>query len=375
MYNLLYEACPWHSRVALFDGEGKLLMLRVDDASRPYISGSVVLGRVRKVNLGLDAAFIDIGDVVDGFLPLRTLPKEIEKLNEGQALPVRVTRGWVGSKGARLDARVATKMPDPLPQAPALIKRAPSSLLRGLQDAGDNAVKVWLVNGTHRATVLEHIPEEHLYQLNEHPDVELIESLEEELERLQTLQYPLAGGGQLLVDHTNALTSIDVDAGAFSGKNREQAMLTMNLFAAEEIVRLCRALDLGGSIIVDFISLRSKRDRNQVVKHLEALFAQVDARTVEVLPMSRFGLVEINRERGGMPLSELLQQPAFIAGRIGLELWRQSYGHTANSVRVHPEVAIILKQQLTAEVSQAGLGKAVAVEADPSLRLDQYRFN
>lgn len=64
-YHILYESCPWHTRCALFDEEGRLLTLRYDDTTRPYTEGAIVWGRTRSVVPSLGAAFVDIGDVQD----------------------------------------------------------------------------------------------------------------------------------------------------------------------------------------------------------------------------------------------------------------------------------------------------------------------
>lgn len=350
-YHILYEATPWHTRCALFDEKGRLLTLRYDDISRRHIEGALAYGRVRQVIPSLGAAFVDIGDVQDAILPFTTLPTGT-KLTQGQAILARITRGGFMEKGARLDARTAHKMPPESTPCPSLIQPPPSALRRSLQDAGSHPVTVWITCGLHRDIVTKHVPERAIRQLDHDDTSQLAEPLTDQLDAcLDTMlttrpTFPFPGGN-LIVELTSAVATIDVNATLFGG-TKEDATLATNLKAAEESARLCRLLDLGGSVIIDFITPKSKNHRGIIAEHLAATFNTTDDRFVELRPMSRHGLLELNRERSGPSFTLLLKTPEYVAGRIGLELWRTPAGINPKlrkqTVTAHPEVIRILKK-------------------------------
>jgi Ribonuclease G/E len=357
--DILYEACPWHTRAALFSEQGRLLSLRFDDPSRPLIEDAVILGRVRKVAKGLKAAFVDIGDVQDGFLPLATVPAEEAPLIEGQALMVRITRSADAHKGARLDARVSLKIPAEQGGIPRLLQAPPNALRRLLQDANDTPVRCWVPDDRLLQEVQEIIPEDKVHRLDQSPEAILFEEMDAALEQIQEPVYAIPGG-QVTVELTKALAAIDVDA-AKPGEQGKKGALAVNLAAADEVARLCRLLDLGGNIIVDFITMRSEKDREMVRQHLLEKFHERDPNQVEVFPMSRFGLLEINRERRGAMMPELLRYPAYVAGDILLRLWRQRRQGGEVYVEASPEVADLLKQNLTTDTCLAYLGCPVVL--------------
>jgi ribonuclease E/ribonuclease G len=102
----------------------------------------------------------------------------------------------------------------------------------------------------------------------------------------------LVGGGSLIIEHTEAMTVIDVNAGA------EPNVLNVNLAAASEIARQLRLRHIGGIVIIDFISMARPRDKERVMKAFTASVADDPAQTY-ILPMSPLGLVEMTRERRG----------------------------------------------------------------------------
>ncbi len=107
---------------------------------------------------------------------------------------------------------------------------------------------------------------------------------------------PLASGGHLTIDKTEALTSIDVNTGKFVGKRSlEETILRTNLEAAEEAVRQLRLRDLGGIIVIDFIDMEQPASRTQVAQRLSAALAKDRTRT-RMSEMSRLGLVELTRK-------------------------------------------------------------------------------
>ncbi|PZP39826.1 MAG: hypothetical protein DI585_02915 [Pseudomonas fluorescens] len=386
-YHILYESSPWHTRCALFDDHGRLLTLRYDEASRRHIDGALAYGRVRMVVPSLGAAFVDIGDVHDALLPFNAIPEGM-RLTEGQAILARITRGGFEEKGARLDARTANKMPSSETPCPSLIQNPPSALKRALQDAGSNPVTVWINGGHQRDAVTSHVPESRVRQLNmddtQFGSESLTDTLDNCLDAMSTNRptFPFAGkgiSGNLIIELTSAVATIDVNASPSSYMNKQDATMAVNLRAAEEVARLCRLLDLGGSVIVDFITPKSKNHRGIIAEHLLATFNTTDDRFVELRPMSRHGLLELTRERSGPSLTLLLKTAPYIAGRIGLELWRTPAGANpklrTQTVTAHPDVITHLQKYLTQAACLMHLGRPITLQADGAMPLTRYSIS
>jgi len=107
----------------------------------------------------------------------------------------------------------------------------------------------------------------------------------------------LPSGGYLFIEHTEAMHVVDVNSGrAGKGLTQEQNSLKVNLEAARVIARQVRLRDLGGIIVVDFIDMRSERNRKKVFDELKSAFRR-DRAVSKILPMSDFGLIQITRQR------------------------------------------------------------------------------
>ncbi len=107
-----------------------------------------------------------------------------------------------------------------------------------------------------------------------------------------------SGGAYLVVEHTEALHVIDVNSGntSFDPQNRDENVLKVNLEAVEEIARQIRLRDMGGIIVIDFIDMKDPKRRNELFVTLKAAM-KTDRAKHTILPMSKFGLVQITRER------------------------------------------------------------------------------
>ncbi|HUV39450.1 MAG TPA: Rne/Rng family ribonuclease, partial [Planctomycetota bacterium] len=121
--------------------------------------------------------------------------------------------------------------------------------------------------------------------------------VEEEIERIYDRVVPLPEGGSLAVDITEAIVAIDVNSGSYRReRDPEKAALQVNLAAAREVVRQLRLRDLGGLLIIDFIDMDSEDNRRKVERELAEGLKRDRART-RMLRMSRFGIVEMTRQR------------------------------------------------------------------------------
>jgi ribonuclease G len=110
-------------------------------------------------------------------------------------------------------------------------------------------------------------------------------------------KVPLPSGAELCIDETEALIAIDINSGRSNkGKDHPETILNTNLEAAREVARQLRLRNIGGLVVVDFIDMRSREDRNAVYKVMEDCVESDRART-RLLPISRLGLLEMTRQR------------------------------------------------------------------------------
>ncbi len=121
--------------------------------------------------------------------------------------------------------------------------------------------------------------------------------IEDQVQTLFSRRVQLPNGGYIIIEHTEAMTVIDVNSGKYA-KKRDQELnsLKTDLEASREIVRQLRLRDIGGLIVVDFIDLMEETNRKKVYDELKKEFKKDRAKVV-VLPMTEFGLVQITRER------------------------------------------------------------------------------
>lgn len=120
--------------------------------------------------------------------------------------------------------------------------------------------------------------------------------VEPQVEQLFQRKVRLAGGGQIVIDHTEALVAIDVNSGRVKGKDPESTVTATNLEAAQEIARQLILRDAGGLVVVDFIDMEEARHRKEVENTIEQAFKGDKAR-LRFGKISGFGLLEFSRQR------------------------------------------------------------------------------
>ncbi|TNF35204.1 MAG: ribonuclease G [Gammaproteobacteria bacterium] len=146
--------------------------------------------------------------------------------------------------------------------------------------------------------VIEHYP-------GERPIFDLY-AVEDEIQKSLERKVHLKSGGYLIIDQTEAMTTIDVNTGAFVGhRNLEETIFKTNLEAAQAITRQLRLRNLGGIIIIDFIDMLEEDHRRQVLRALEKALEKDHART-HVCDVSSLGLVEMTRKRTRESLEHVL---------------------------------------------------------------------
>jgi len=142
----------------------------------------------------------------------------------------------------------------------------------------------------------------------ERPLLELY-GVEEEIKRALETRVPLKSNGYLIIEQTEAMTTVDVNTGAFVGhRNLEETIFKTNLEAATAIARQLRLRNLGGIIILDFIDMKDPEHQRQVLRTLEKALEKDHAKT-RITGVSELGLVEMARKRTRESLGQLLCEP------------------------------------------------------------------
>ncbi|OLB50402.1 MAG: hypothetical protein AUH99_09610 [Candidatus Rokubacteria bacterium 13_2_20CM_2_70_11] len=207
--------------------------------------------------------------------------------------------------------------------------------------------------------------------------------IERDIEKALRRRVWLKSGGYIVIDHTEALVSIDVNTGKYVGKRDfEQTVLKINLESVGEVVRQIRLRDLGGIIIIDFIDMEREEHREQVFKALRHALADDKART-NVLQISELGLVEMTRKRVRQDLRSLLSVQCPTCRGSGVvkaeatlaeEIFRAVRAKVAAPdappgrevvVRVHPDIARYLAGDGAPAVERLGglIDRKITVQA------------
>src|SRR5881227_3223733 len=215
--------------------------------------------------------------------------------------------------------------------------------------------------------------------------------IEEEIRDIFKRRCDLPSGGYLIIEPTEALVSIDVNSGRYTGKkDPEKTVLRTNMEAAQEVARQLRLRDVGGIIVCDFIDMETKANRDRVLQELRQHLSRDRART-KAFAVSDLGLVEMTRQRVRPSLWHSMTaecptcngtgrvfRPEVVVRRMERSLKRAGAEHKERqlSVRLHPDVALYLVEQepnfLRQLEKQTGL--ELEVRDDPMMRLDEFRM-
>lgn len=143
-------------------------------------------------------------------------------------------------------------------------------------------------------------------------------NLQKQIEEIQSRTVTLPSGGQLVFDQTEALLAVDINSGKIGGKTNFQEMaLRTNLEAAEEVARQLRLRDLGGQVVIDFIEMKDRNHWREVEKTMRAAMRNDRARH-DVGKMSKFGLLQVVRQRLGSSALSLSTEPCPCCGGSGI---------------------------------------------------------
>jgi ribonuclease G len=211
-----------------------------------------------------------------------------------------------------------------------------------------------------------------------------------EMEKALRPKVWLKSGGYIVINQTEALVAIDVNTGKYVGRSNrlEDTIVKTNTEAVKEIVRQVRLRDLGGIIVVDFIDMDERKNRQKVMQALEDAM-RADRAPYKILQFNDFGLVAITRKRVKQSLERSLCMPCphcegagyvksvqTIVGEILQEAHKIASTVEGKDVllRVHPDVAKLLKsnQNKYLEELEEILRRPVLVRADPLLHHEKF---
>jgi ribonuclease G len=216
-----------------------------------------------------------------------------------------------------------------------------------------------------------------------------LHSVEEEISKALEARVPLKSGGYIVIQQTEAMTTVDVNTGGYVGhRNLEETIFRTNLEAAVTIARQLRVRNLGGIIVLDFIDMQDSAHREALIEALRTAVASDRAQT-HIANISPLGLIEMTRKRTRESLEHLLCAPCpacqgrgflrtaeTVSHEIFRELMRQSRQFNSDELVVlaHQDVVGWLQEEeapVLAELETA-LGRPIRLQAESMYGIDQY---
>lgn len=480
---------PDEVRIAILN-DGRLDELYIERASAVSNVGNVYKGRVTNIESSIQAAFVDFGRPVHGFLhisdlhpsyfpdskgepelvgrktPRRHRPPIQQCLKRGQEVIVQVIKEGVGTKGPTLstylsipgrflvmmpgmdqlgvsrkieddeqrrkareilaqlslpkdtgfivrtagidrnkrelqrDLNYLTRLWDRVQRrikkepAPAVLYKESDLVIRTVRDLYDTSLNRMVVDNP----VIANRAKEFLRVASPraHDVVEVYDGaeplfhrfgIESEIDKLYSRQVPLPCGGSIVIESTEAMVAIDVNSGRFRvPENAEETAYRVNLEAADEIARQLRLRDLGGLVVCDFIDMTQERHRRQVEKRLSDALKKHKER-VKLLRISRFGLLEMTRQRQRPSFAKSLFQDCprcSGSGRVrapesvGLDVMRRirlashREGVASIDVRLATAVAndLLNRKRLQIADLERSFGQTIRIHADPNMAVE-----
>jgi Rne/Rng family ribonuclease len=316
---------------------------------------------------------------------------------------VRTAADGAGEEDLRADIRFLISLWTEIKQrsdaakAPALIYHDLNLVERILRDqVSDNFSTIWVDTETEYERIVRFlnrfqpslVRRVKLYT-KETPLFEQF-GIQDEIGKALKSKVWLKSGGSIVINQTEALVAIDINTGKYVGKTArlEDTILKTNLDAIPEIVRQIRLRDLGGIIVIDFIDMDERKNRNKVMQALEEELKS-DRAPSKVLQFNDFGLVAITRKRVKQSLERTLstqcaicsgtgmvKSPTTVCNEIYVEM-RKMQAHLERQdvlLRVHPDVVKTLKvgnARWLNELEEMS-GKTIIVKSDPTLHPEQF---
>jgi len=231
----------------------------------------------------------------------------------------------------------------------------------------------------------------HLYKKSE--PIFQFYGVEKQINEIFSRRINLPGGGFICIDETEALIAIDVNSGGKQGKDHPETILQTNLEAAEEIARQLRLRNIGGLVVIDFIDMKSAKDREIIFKTMKNALENDSART-KILPLSKFGLMEMTRQRENESISDtifddcpycsgkgVIKSATTIRAEIQRSLMQVLKKHSKEKnliikVYVHPQILACIKNEDTNILNEFEeiYKKNIIFRPDTSLHIENFRI-
>ena len=214
-------------------------------------------------------------------------------------------------------------------------------------------------------------------------------SIEHEIESAMHREVMLKSGGDMIIDQTEAMTTIDVNTGSYVGRrNHEETLFKTNLEAATEIAHQLRLRNLGGIIIVDFIDMQSAKHKSQVLTAMNSAIAKDRVKT-NVTDISPLGLVEVTRKRTRESLEQVMCETCHVCNGRGTiktvqtvcyeilrEILREDRQYKAQAytiVAAQNVVDLLLDEEASSLADlQEFIDRPISLQADPYYQQQQY---
>ena len=292
---------------------------------------------------------------------------------------------WAALRRSIADARVGTCIYEELPLA-----------VRALRDQMNPQVEKVRVDSREMLERVRRFATQFMPQLvgrvEHYPGARPIFDLygvEDEIDRALKREVPLKSGGHVVFDQTEAMTTVDVNTGAYLGaRNLEETAFRTNLEAAQTVARQLRLRGLGGIIIIDFIDMNDAEHKRQVLRQLTKSLANDRAKT-SVYDISELGLVQMTRQRTTESLEHLLCEPCptcagsgsiksaeTVTYEIFREITRAVRQFDANKLLVlaSPKVVMRIVDEESAAIAELEefIGKTISFQAEPQYSQEQY---
>ncbi len=371
-YQLLTRTHANRTNVALLDQENRLIEFHQENAAS--IIGSILIGRVERVLPDVRAAFVRIGQPLNGFLPLKEAESYHQTMGSaplmsGQEIIVQVKKDPKGGKGAFLtrdislpgqnmllmpcnrfvgvskrieceaDRRSAQALGEEVAQNRFGVIIRHAALYAQPEEVGEEAEKLWQLwqdisqNSAHikAPAVLHKEPSiqdvlirdysaRHELMLSEDEGKWQSLQIDRQVRQALNRRVELSDGGSLVIDEREALQTIDVNSGRMVKAEKGQSLaFEENLNAVPEIARQIRLRNLSGMILIDFIDMESDKERFEILEAMQE--ATKDDRIKNVIHgFTRLGLLEMTRKRTSDSLKDTLAVPCAACRGSGITL-------------------------------------------------------
>lgn len=242
-------------------------------------------------------------------------------------------------------------------KSPAVIHKDDSLISRTVRETFKGNVKKLVINDREGYELVKSlVPENEIDRIELYDGADLFDrfGVEQEIDAALSRKVWLKSGAYIVIDQTEALTSIDVNTGKFTGNvSLGKTIVDTNKEAAVEIARQLRLRDIGGIIIIDFIDMEDASDRDDVINTLSEQL-RCDGNKCSVLEMTQLGLVEVTRKKYGSSISASLQETC-------------PYCHGSGKILSAEIVALKIRRDILTRIGHDTGLREFTVTANPSV--------